>query len=433
MLLRHDGSRLGQILQRVEQRLVTFRQVGHLGGPVVHLGVDVDRVFAFPRRLLRFVPQALQIGRLPARSAGGNHQIAAELEEQRRQLGVFRTERFQTLVRGHFHPVGDSQVERHSAEQCLVIGHVCLTEFAVRSVANFPECTLIAGGRIAANVPEVDETGRTHQDERRVVGPDDLDALIRGFRRTSARLHEHPRLESRLPVFHLAGHDQRIVAGRSNGRAPVWATERNRAIDLAGLIGCQPHDNGIGRKRRERLAPICHAADSVLHRRHRLIDVQFAAVPFDLFVTGELQCQVAERLVGFLAVRAAGVDAHELFVAQLVSFALFAVEQQLAENGQVLDRAAVSVVVWFAAEQRVVVELVPRLGRTAEDHRTQPPVADRQGFDPFRGRFVIPQLQRPSISPSVGRNEQANDADPPVLLPGCHGKSLWKHSSVDIS
>ena len=62
--------------------------------------------------------------------------------------------------------------------------------------------------------------------------------------------------------------------------------------------------------------------------RHRLIDVQFPAVAFDLLVAGELQHQVAEGLVSLLAVRAARVDTHELLVAKLMRFVLLALKQQ---------------------------------------------------------------------------------------------------------
>lgn len=57
---------LGQIEQHGFQRLHALVQCVGFAGPVVHLGVDVDGVLAFPRRLHQVVPDALQIGRLGA-------------------------------------------------------------------------------------------------------------------------------------------------------------------------------------------------------------------------------------------------------------------------------------------------------------------------------------------------------------------------------
>ena len=58
-------SRHRQVFQHGEQRLVHLTQVSHLGQPIVHLGIDIDGVFAVPRGIRTAVPDALQIGRLP--------------------------------------------------------------------------------------------------------------------------------------------------------------------------------------------------------------------------------------------------------------------------------------------------------------------------------------------------------------------------------
>ena len=39
-------------------------KIGRLGRPVVHLGIDVDRVLGAPGRRHGFIPEALKIGRL---------------------------------------------------------------------------------------------------------------------------------------------------------------------------------------------------------------------------------------------------------------------------------------------------------------------------------------------------------------------------------
>ena len=47
---------------RSKSGTVKIGEVGAFGEPVVHLGIDVDRVLAAPGRIDRLVPDALQIG-----------------------------------------------------------------------------------------------------------------------------------------------------------------------------------------------------------------------------------------------------------------------------------------------------------------------------------------------------------------------------------
>ena len=67
-VMRREG--LGNLADQLHERFMAFRKIGRLGRPVVHLGVDVDRVLASPRRAGEFIPQSLQIRRLPARATG---------------------------------------------------------------------------------------------------------------------------------------------------------------------------------------------------------------------------------------------------------------------------------------------------------------------------------------------------------------------------
>ncbi len=64
VLAGHARPRGDQLLRHAEQRLVALGQVGRLGGPVVHLGVDVQRVVRTPRWPNVVVPDALQVGGL---------------------------------------------------------------------------------------------------------------------------------------------------------------------------------------------------------------------------------------------------------------------------------------------------------------------------------------------------------------------------------
>ncbi len=75
-------------IEQVEERGMEVGEVGALGEPVVHLGVDVDGVLGAPRRVDGFVPDALQVGGEGAGAGAGDEQIAAVLEVEREESVV---------------------------------------------------------------------------------------------------------------------------------------------------------------------------------------------------------------------------------------------------------------------------------------------------------------------------------------------------------
>ena len=77
-----------QRVDEVKERLVAFRQVGHLRRPVIHLGVDVERPVGAPRRTHGVVPDPLQIRREAAGARAGDQQVATVLVKQRGQAGI---------------------------------------------------------------------------------------------------------------------------------------------------------------------------------------------------------------------------------------------------------------------------------------------------------------------------------------------------------
>ena len=95
------AARLDQRRDELVQRLVKFGQIADLGGPVVHLHVDVEVPIAVPRRLDFLGPDALQVGRQAARPRGTDQQVTAEVEIQRRQRRIRRAlgEPCQALIR----------------------------------------------------------------------------------------------------------------------------------------------------------------------------------------------------------------------------------------------------------------------------------------------------------------------------------------------
>ena len=119
---------------QVEERLVALGEVRHLGGPHVHLGIDVDRPVAAPGGAHLVVPDPLEIGGLAARPGAGDQEVAAVLEVERHQPRIVGPELPHALVGGQ--PprlVGRrSQVQRHAVEQALMVGDVILQEGLVR-------------------------------------------------------------------------------------------------------------------------------------------------------------------------------------------------------------------------------------------------------------------------------------------------------------
>src|SRR3546814_3172403 len=59
-LLRRSRARDGQFLDHPRQRFDALGQVGGVDRPIVHLGIDVDRIFRAPGRLVALVPDALR-------------------------------------------------------------------------------------------------------------------------------------------------------------------------------------------------------------------------------------------------------------------------------------------------------------------------------------------------------------------------------------
>ena len=80
------GGRLawfGDLLDEAQQRKVAIGEAGDLGGPVVHLQVDVAVEIAIPGSLGLLGPDPLQVGRqLGVGTGTGNQQMPAELEEE---------------------------------------------------------------------------------------------------------------------------------------------------------------------------------------------------------------------------------------------------------------------------------------------------------------------------------------------------------------
>ena len=170
---RRPSARLAQLLDQVEQRLVALGEVRHLGGPVVHLGVDVDRVLAAPGGVHVVVPEALEVRGLGARPRAGDQQVAPVLEVGRGEAGVDRSLAHgrETLVRGQRVPFGRAEIQADAPEERPVVGQVAREQLAVRPRG----AQRLRAGRLG--IAPLEARGRG-QAQRHGVGVHDAQSLL---------------------------------------------------------------------------------------------------------------------------------------------------------------------------------------------------------------------------------------------------------------
>ena len=96
-----------------------------------------------------------------------------------------------------------------------------------------------------------------------------------------------PALETDAIRLDLAAQHERLAAVHRRLRILVRAVQAHDAVELAGLVGGEPHADGAVGKRREHLAPVGHVAGLVLGHGHRGVEIEPAAVIGGLVVTVE--------------------------------------------------------------------------------------------------------------------------------------------------
>ena len=104
---------------------IALGQVGRARRPVVHLGVDVDRVLAVPRRRHAVVPDALQVGRLRRRAASWRSAGSGRTGSRARRAGIVavaRTAATRSSVGDALSTVPRSSVD--AVEEPLVVADV---------------------------------------------------------------------------------------------------------------------------------------------------------------------------------------------------------------------------------------------------------------------------------------------------------------------
>ena len=395
MRLRGASAGHGEVVHHSYERPDALGEVAGFGGPVVHLGVDVDGVFATPRRVRAFVPQPLQARRLTAGTRGRDEKVAAVLVVERGQLRVEAFgEVLDALVRGQFHGCALSEIKSDAAEQLLVIGLVRDVQRVEGLPARCGDLPFRRAFRIATEVGEGVVTRRSGDQQHDFVRVGHGHGPLPGGSRAAfgddpdAGLIFQRALDAISLAAHAA-HDQRIAAfglHRGRHRRPHARCEGN----LPGLIGLQPHDDHPFRRARKNFPRVAHAFACVIHRGRSRREIQNAPVVFYGRCSGKVDQQIAHGLIRHLFER----SSHDLRVNESFGRRIVAFKNQPPHLGERVRRVGIHGVIRPACPERAFVQLQPLLVHAAENHRADATVADGQRLDPLFRRLAIPEAQR---------------------------------------
>ena len=391
------GARAGlrEVLHHPQERFDALAEIARLGRPVVHLGVDVDGVFAAPGRVHAVGPEALQIGRLPARTRAGEEQVAAKLEVKRRKLRVVSIrEVLDALVGRQLHRLGGAEVQRNPAEQPLVFGNVRLAQSVKGLPARGSDVIPRQGLRVAADILEALVTRRRRDEQHGGigVGHGNLVRVRRWFAAGSNHFDAGLELQRAGDAIgravDAAQHERvrPVVGGGGLLRRVETRGERN----LARFVGGDAHDDHLVHGAGEEFAGELDAAGGVTDAGDGRVEVQVAAIIGHGVHFGEAQHQITDGLIRHLAAR----FRDHLLVHELVGLAILAFEHQPPRLGQCRQRLRVVLVVRAAAPKRVFIKLETLVVDAAENHRAEPAAADGERFSPDLRGPAIPETER---------------------------------------
>ena len=286
---------------KVEERPSRLRKIADLGRPVVHLEIDVGGVFAVPRRSHAFVPDALQVGGHGAGTAAPHQEIAAELEVERSETGIFLAflDPGETLVDGKGLDRWIGGRRRHlqvdAAEELLVVCHVPRLEDGIR-LGGAAQVASAGGGRIASAI-----VGRGDHDQSNRVGVGDGEIAAGDVHLSAFVDSAQDRTEFHAGRFELVGLGLQLLGsqarrdpevgvgnrfalqdnliGRGYGSLAILrACERGVKRQLAGLVADDAHDQRLVRRGGEHFARVCCIADAIGDAHNAGGEVQLAAV-----------------------------------------------------------------------------------------------------------------------------------------------------------
>ena len=433
--LRRLATRYGQFLNHTEQRFVAFGQIGQLGRPVVHFSIDVDGIAAVPGRDGILVPDALQVEGLAAGTRTGYHKVAAVLEEGGSQVGVALVGKaVDTLVGRQGQLLGrGSQLQADATEEGVEVGRMPFLQLVVSIGRSLLQDGRGLGRRVnalaAGALVETVVAGGHAQKEAGFVRAAHADTLVGDFDLATAAHGQELGLEEHALAVYLVAIEHALVElAAAVGVVQLWVLvlvapalqllegaplhvarcltfqhqlavllelvcggmngcEVQRDVEPFLVVGLQADDDDIVGMRSEDFALHRRAARGIDGAVHGLREVQLTGVGRSLAATIVRDVEVAEGLV-VLVQTSQPVLADE--VRSLAVFASFHQGHDAFLHGRrhlyVLEHRR-----GFAAVECVFVELQVFLGRSAEDHRSQPAVADGQSLVPVGRRLVVPQ------------------------------------------
>ena len=77
-----------KISHHVKERFMRLTQVGYLSRPIIHLRIDINRIFTIPGSIWTVIPDPLKISRLTTGLRRRNQQITTILEHQSRHRHI---------------------------------------------------------------------------------------------------------------------------------------------------------------------------------------------------------------------------------------------------------------------------------------------------------------------------------------------------------
>ena len=372
--------------QQVKQRFLALRQTTDVGGPVVHLGVDVDRILGVPRRKERIVPDALQVGGQAARAAGRKQQPPSVLEVQRVQPRVglcggapqafVGGQGFQGRVCG-----------KGEAAGIKIIANIFGISPFKNNISLFGR-GVKAGGDGLQGFDRAVGRGGSQQEGGRLCAAQQQ-RIADGLRRAAVMLSQADR----------GGEADAVGVAREIGRGIVQVPCLFAALAVQAAaqgkplrrVGRQPQDEHAVRVGGERLPRVVRAAHGEADVERARVQVKAAAVVVGFGRQAvKIQSQIAQRLVCTHAARGRGqpIQREPFGIGQA------ALAEQFLDFGQRGRGVGVQAVHRAAAPQAVLIQLEPLARDTAELHTAKTSVARGQRRIPIRGRLGVPKLHR---------------------------------------
>ena len=371
-----------------EIRLVAFGQRRRQRRPIVHLGIDVDRIVGAPRRRREFVPDALQGGRLRSPARRGDGEIPPEGEEKFVKPHIGAVEAPKPLLGPDRIAVFSAERECRPAEQIAHVRKMPRENFGIllpRQRRKNGERPCFRQGKIGGIAVIPGKGGLCGKIDHRLAGAFDRKRAV-FCRQYAVGFDLQRRREGHSPPFFIekrlfldkrivasvrrrsAVQDQKIARGAAGERAqPCGQRRRKRQHPLRIFQADHHHVVGIGAK-------ISTFAAVEGYPGGRVGKIERAAVIYG-FAAPEGQRKVAERQIDL---RPHGV---KFLCEKLLRFGDPAGADEPSRLGKRLRRAGFrGIFPPGTRPERVVVERDPLLAYAAVDHSAESAVSDRIGF-----------------------------------------------------